>query len=413
MSVILSHPTGNANVRATAFGLYKAGLLSQFNTTIATFEGDFLDRIALGTFSELRRRQYDKRLKHITQQSPLLELGRLVAQKMGFSFLTQHETGVLSIDKIYKNLDRCVSRKLKSASISGIDSIYAYEDGAFLSFVSAKENNLRCIYDLPIGYWRAYSRLLENEKVIRPQWTPTIPGFKDSSDKLIRKDKELELADLIFVASSFTAETLKDYPGILAPVHVIPYGFPKVSYSKKYNYDGKRPLKLLFVGSLSQRKGIAQLFEAVQELRDFVELTLIGAKTGSHCQILDYELEKHHWIESLPHSSVLALMRVHDVLVFPSLFEGFGLVISEAMSQGTPVITTERTAGPDIIKNGSNGWIVEAGSSIALKSTIENLIENPELIEINGLAAMEAARRRPWEVYSQEIAQAIINHKKI
>lgn len=413
MNVIFSHPTGNANVRAVAFGLYKAGLLAQFNTSIATFEGDFINRLAIGPFSEFRRRQYDIELKHLTHQSPLLDLGRLVAQKIGLSFFTHHETGILSIDSIYKSLDIRVSKKLRDAKKRGVDSIYAYEDGAFFSFVCGKENNIRCIYDLPIGYWRSYRRLLENEKNIRPQWAQTISGFKDSSEKLIRKDRELELADLIFVASSFTAETLKDFPGKLAPIHVIPYGFPKVSNEKKYDYDGKRPLKLLFVGSLSQRKGIAQLFEAVQELGDFVELTIIGTKTGSCCQILDYELEKHHWIESLPHSSILDQMRSHDLLVFPSLFEGFGLVISEAMSQGTPVITTERTAGPDIIKDGFNGWIVEAGSTTALKSTIEHLIANPDLIEISGLAAMEAARNRPWEVYSREIAQAIINHKEI
>ena len=52
-------------------------------------------------------------------------------------------------------------------------------------------------------------------------------------------------------------------------------------------------------------------------------------------------------------------MREHDVFVFPSLFEGFGLVITESMSQGTPVITTDRTAGPDLIKNDENGWLLK------------------------------------------------------
>ena len=50
-------------------------------------------------------------------------------------------------------------------------------------------------------------------------------------------------------------------------------------------------------------------------------------------------------------------MKEHDVLIFPSLFEGFGLVITEAMAQGTPVITTDRTAGPDVISDNENGCL--------------------------------------------------------
>src|SRR5206468_9345000 len=98
------------------------------------------------------------------------------------------------------------------------------------------------------------------------------------------------------------------------------------------------------------------------------------------------------WIPSLPHQQILKLMHEHDVLVFPSLFEGFGLVITEAMSQGTPVITTERTVGPDIIDHGQNGWIVEAGSTEALQQAIEELIFKPELVAETGLKAIETAR---------------------
>ncbi|RYY17333.1 MAG: glycosyltransferase, partial [Cytophagaceae bacterium] len=112
-------------------------------------------------------------------------------------------------------------------------------------------------------------------------------------------------------------------------------------------------------------------------------------------------------IPSLPHAQILALMRQHDVLVFPSLFEGFGLVITEAMSQGTPVITTDRTAGPDLIAHGHNGWLVEAGNTAALQATIAELVRRPELVTQAGQAAQDTARRRPWQVYSQELALAL------
>lgn len=233
-------------------------------------------------------------------------------------------------------------------------------------------------------------------------------GLTASQAKLDRKDEELKLASRIFVASSFTAKTLNDYPGKLAPVDVIPYGFPTVTGSRDYEKIAGRPLRLLFVGGLSQRKGIADLFAAVERLGDAVSLTVVGKKVTPDCPALDAALAKHRYIPSMPHAEILKTMRAHDVLVFPSLFEGFGLVITEAMSQGTPVITTDRTAGPDLITHGKNGWLAEAGSTDALYNAIAALLQQPDSIPAAGLAAMEKARSRPWQVYGQELASAII-----
>ena len=100
-------------------------------------------------------------------------------------------------------------------------------------------------------------------------------------------------------------------------------------------------------------------------------------------------------------------MQNADVLLFPSLFEGFGLVITEAMSQGTPVITTDRTIGPDIIRHNENGWIIDAGSTEAIVEAIENILaDRRQLIDV-GKSAMETARLRPWSRYGEELAIAL------
>jgi glycosyltransferase involved in cell wall biosynthesis len=240
-----------------------------------------------------------------------------------------------------------------------------------------------------------------------------LTGFGDSERKLARKDEELRLADIIFVASSFTAKTLEDYSGKLAPVKVIPYGFPTVNPTRNYEkVNNSKPLKLLFVGGLSQRKGIADIFAAVQNLGKKVELTVVGRKATENCIALNNALSKHKWIPSLPHSEILKLMSMHDVLLFPSLFEGFGLVITEAMSQGTPVITTDRTAGPDLIENGKNGWIVDAGSTEKLQDCIEEILTRRADVPEIGREAMNTAQKRPWEVYGQELSKAISEYLK-
>ncbi|MEP2204757.1 MAG: glycosyltransferase family 4 protein, partial [Tateyamaria sp.] len=91
----------------------------------------------------------------------------------------------------------------------------------------------------------------------------------------------------------------------------------------------------------------------------------------------------------------------------PSLFEGFGLVITEAMSQGTPVITTDRTAGPDVITHGEDGWIIPAGDTAALQSAVENLLHAPDQLATVGENARQTAMQRPWSAYGNDVAASV------
>lgn len=410
--VIISHPTANANVRAAAEGFLEANLLYEFHTSLALFPNTLLDRFSKwGPLKDLGRRKFDKRLRPYTKMEPWYEIGRQIAPKLGLPHLTSHNSGILNIDNVYKNLDKKVARNLNRASLRGVSAIYSYEDGSLFSFRKARDLGLKNFYDLPIGYWREAFHILKDEQLKWPEWENTLINFRDSEEKLERKDKELSLADVIFVASSFTAKTLKHFPGKLGPVEIIPYGFPTPTTRPRHTpVRESEPLKLLFVGGLSQRKGIANMFAAVKEFNSHVELTVVGQKTTTSCKALDIELDKHHWIPSLPHREILDLMRENDVLLFPSLFEGFGLVITEAMSQGTPVITTNRTAGPDLIRHGENGWLVEPGSTIALKECIEQLLLNKEDVVRAGKAALETAHSRSWDVYGRELAEATSRH---
>jgi glycosyltransferase involved in cell wall biosynthesis len=409
--IVFSHPTGNANSRAAIAGIASEGLLSRFHTSIASFPNSAMDHLSrIGPLREIRRRRFDASLKTLTHSSPWREFGRFAATIAGFNRLISHETGPFCIDAVYRGIDLNTAASLQGAVKKRARAIYGYEDAALNSFQEAKRIGLQCFYDLPIGYWRAARRILETERLRWPEWAPTLTGFNDSVAKLARKDEELALADVIFVASRFTAETLKEYPGKLKTIEVIPYGFPSVDQPRQYHTTSEK-LKLLFVGGLSQRKGLAYLFEAIKKFERNITLTIVGGKPNlDPTPALDAALKKHRWISSLPHDEILELMREQDVLIFPSLFEGFGLVITEAMSQGTPVITTECTAGPDIIQHGINGWLTRAGSAEALEEVLENLLSNRKQIGVAGKQAMETARKRPWTVYGQELATSIKKH---
>lgn len=100
-------------------------------------------------------------------------------------------------------------------------------------------------------------------------------------------------------------------------------------------------------------------------------------------------------------------MKENDILLFPTLSDGFGMVVSEAMSQGTPVIATDHCCSIDIIQDGVNGWIVPSRSSKAIKEKILYLLKHPNEIETNGKNALQTASSRSWQCYQNDIISII------
>lgn len=398
--IIISHPTGNENTRHAVLALYKKEMLEAFVTCVACLPGNIYDKLSkLPGLSEFKKRSFDACLGTYIKCYPIRELLRLLKRKIKF-------IPTVTVDDVYHHIDKKVKEYIKRHDVDGV---YAYDDGAFETFRYAKEKGIKCFFDLPIVHWRCYQSLLADEAKKNPEWAETLGVFGDSKEKLMRKDEELKLADCIFVASSFTKESiLKYYPHSLSsPVKVIPYGFPNVYEERTYENNSNRKLRFLFVGRLSQSKGLSYLFDAVKLFENEIELSIIGFNSYPNCKVLQSNLSKHNYLGPMPHDSVLQEMRKADVFIFPSLFEGFGMVITEAMSQGTPVIATNRACAVDIINNGENGWVVEAGSVESLTNAIRDAISKRNQLEKIGKNAMETARRRPWYCYENEISNAI------
>jgi alpha-maltose-1-phosphate synthase len=403
--LLFSHPTGNANVRYAALGLHRAGLIGELWTCLNHRDGP-LTRLLPGKIREqLRRRTYPAELHGVIRTQPFHEMVRLLAPKVGLRGLVRHETGRFSVDAVYRALDRAVAGRVRSGKFAGI---YAYEDGAEFSFRAARERGLRALYDQPIGYWRAARKLLLEEAEREPEWASTLSGNQDSAEKTARKDAELALADVVFCASSYTRQTLSDAPDFKGEVVVVPYGsptLPPLAAIPARATGGK--LRVLFVGSLGQRKGLSYLFAACRQLAGAVELTVIGQKPLEPCAVLDRELKAVRWLPTCPHQQVLAEMASHDVFVFPSLFEGFGLVLLEAMAMGMPIITTAHTAGPDLIRDGVEGFIVPIRSSRAIAERLEALQREPARRADMSARARARAAEFSWNQYGDTLAACV------
>ncbi|MEJ7688804.1 MAG: glycosyltransferase, partial [Variovorax sp.] len=405
----LSHPAGNQNVRAMLDALEEAGMLAQFATTLAVLpDSNLMKVVPAGLSRDLLRRRFDLPREKILQH-PWRELMRAVCNKAGWSHWLRHEEGFASIDGVLQDFDRFTARALPGVHRKrGLGAVYAYEDAALDTFKTAKTLGLQCVYDLPISYWETGRKLMEEEVLRVPAWTETLGGgMSDSPAKLERKAQELALADLVVVPSRFVADSLPDWAGQKARV-LSPFGSPASGGARpREATDAARPLRVLFVGSMGQRKGLADLFAAMRLLEgENIELIVMGALLGDmafyRSQYAGFTHEKGR-----PHAEVLALMRSCDVFCLPSLYEGRALVMQEAMSQGLPVVITPNTGGDDLVIEGKTGFLVPIRSPEKIAEKLAWFNQNRQALPEMKDMAMRHAATYSWKNYGAVVIDAI------
>ncbi len=172
------------------------------------------------------------------------------------------------------------------------------------------------------------------------------------------------------------------------------------------------PESVLFVGNTEDKnKGLRFLLEALRLLRGETPFHLtVVHRPGSHeAPRLVRELGLHGKVTFLEQLSTEELVRVYNgaqLLVSPSLYEGFGLPAAEAQACGTPVIATSAGALPEIVEDGVSGMIVPPGDSPALAKAISALLQEPErCLEMGEAGARRIRERFSWRRTAEETVE--------
>jgi glycosyltransferase involved in cell wall biosynthesis len=407
--ILLAHPFGNANVRAVLSALNQAGLLAKFVTALGwSNTSPLVHELPPNLRSQMARRGYE--LPHYKIKIfPAREIVRLLAQKMRQRWLVEHERGWASIDRVWRELDKFAADSLrKSYQRQSIRAAYAYEDCAERIFETATELGIRRIYDLPIAYWQTVQRLLQEEAQRYPDWEPTLGGTRDSEEKLARKTRELDLAEIVICPSAFVLDSLPEGVRASKPCVVAPFGSPSIEHveTAERKSEGGR-LRILFAGALTQRKGLADLFAAMKLVASKeIELVVMGSLLRP---LAWYRERFPHFIYEppRPHRDVLRLMRTCDVLVLPSIVEGRALVQQEAMACGLPLIVTKHAGGDDLIAEGETGFLVPIRAPEAIAEKINWCATNRASISGMGIAAQRRANELTWSGYGEKVVAAI------
>jgi len=208
----------------------------------------------------------------------------------------------------------------------------------------------------------------------------------------------------ILCASHFTRRTLLE-AGVSAPIKVVPYGVDAALYRcRQVAPRGK--FTVAFVGAFTQRKGALYLLRALHGLAPHVRLVIytrapIDPAFRAEFRNLDVEIKAGLSNARLAEDIVQA-----DVMVLPSIAEGFGLAILESMACGVPVICTHNTGGADLITNGQDGFVTPIRDVSALKQLLElGLADRDRFYEI-GQAARKVAEHLTWARYRAGFAAA-------
>lgn len=380
MQVTISHPHGNPNSFHAARAFLEKGWLRSFHTGYAKFEENNL--------SLANTRRY-LRWKAAAAIGRRLRTGGLTPRVNWY-------------DVLFCGHDWQVSRRLEKK----LDAVYAYEDGARLTFEAAKQRSLTKIYELPLGYFLGVANELERAGKTLPELISQIKH--EPAWKQVRKDSELELADLIVVPCEWARESLNFSKAQEKVIVKVPYGTPADEVLART----KQPddlFTVLFAGQIGVRKGAPLLIKAWKHL-GLKDARLLMA--GS-LNLDEKYLGQHNSIQylgRLPRVRLLEVMRETDLFVFPSLAEGFGLVIGEAMAAGVPVLTTTNTGGPELITDEREGWCVPAYDVDSLAERIEWAYQHRDALYEMGRLARYRAEQWTWADYRRKLIEELSKH---
>jgi len=196
------------------------------------------------------------------------------------------------------------------------------------------------------------------------------------TDLLLFTRLSMEKADVITAISKSSANMLRDELGFRGPIRVIYCGIDTARFTPGSSSEKRRSIRVLFAGNLTLRKGVNLLPEIAARLAPNIEIVYTsGLRDGFRLP----DLPNLKNLGRIPIADLPNLYRNCDILLFPSVREGFGLVPAEAMSCGRPVVATNCSSLPELIDDGKGGFLCPLGDVKAFADKIHLLAENPQL----------------------------------
>jgi glycosyltransferase involved in cell wall biosynthesis len=275
-----------------------------------------------------------------------------------------------------RGFDQWVGRHLERA-----DFIHGMPGQCRHTFRAARRLGVRTVLNHATGPVREWVRIME------PEYARVGLRLTDfcayDAEYFEREEEEYALADFHCAASTVVRDQLVAMGIAPDRIWLVPYGADE----RVFHPDPQAPpsgFRIVFGGLLSLRKGAKTLLDALSlEPREDWRVDFYGGEVTAEVQhdLTQYrgKVPLHHH-GAVPQSLLAEAFRAGSVLVLPSLEEGFGLVVPQALNCGLPVIVSDRVGGKDFIRHRENGSIFPVGDAAALAAELAWWAAHPQRV---------------------------------
>jgi glycosyltransferase involved in cell wall biosynthesis len=282
------------------------------------------------------------------------------------------------------------------------DIFIALSGGGLKTSRVAKQRGARYICDRGSTHIRFVERIMSEEFAL---WGQVFPKIDPRA--VAKEEAEYEAADVITVPSRFCVGSFVERGVPAAKMRKIPYGVELRRFKKVADPPADR-FDVLFVGQVSFRKGVPYLLRAFERLRHPRKRLRIA---GAMQEEMRFFLREHHFegvefLGPVPQAELVPMMSRSHVMVLPSIEDGFGLVIGQAMACGCPVICSTNTGGEELLSGEQERFVVPIRNPEAIRQRLEQLCQDKSLQERASWEATQAVTKvGGWHAYGNQFGQ--------
>jgi len=245
---------------------------------------------------------------------------------------------------------------------------------------------------------------IQNE-ILREEFAHLGQSLPDRRGCWEREREEYRIADRILVCSEFARKSFLEKGVTGEKIEKISLGVDTSLFSAALGTEKREagPLRVVYFGNISIRKGVRYLLEATKPFAPGeVNLTLIGPVEPGYEKVLS-KYSHASYRPAMSHAQLAEALPEFDVFVLPSLEDGFGLVVPQAMASGLVPIVTDRCGSSEIIENGKTGLVIEGASVQAIRNALEKLLGDRRRVSEMRSESLKAVRGFGWDAYGASL----------